>query len=128
MPTSLLIAPGLRTIQFLLNVNVSSETCVKHVSKMCKVQGEKFNLFPFGPSCPIWATEWSDCAALSLLFSPFLCNAGRLLAIDTTIEGNLFLPNTCRIECIYLKSGKKNVKIVLVCHCITAAPQVTTLE
>jgi hypothetical protein len=50
------------------NVNVSRETCVKHVSEMCKVQGEKFNLFPLGPSCPIWATGWSNCAALSLLF------------------------------------------------------------
>jgi hypothetical protein len=31
--------------------------------------------------------------------------------MDTTIEGNLFLPNACCIECIYLKLGTKNVKL-----------------
>jgi hypothetical protein len=41
------------SIVVILNANLFRETCVKHVFEMCKVQEEKINLFPFGPSCPI---------------------------------------------------------------------------
>jgi hypothetical protein len=68
-PIDDLLKPPSRVV--ILNVNVSRETCVKHVYEMCKVQGEKFNHFPFGPSCPICSTGWSDCSCTFTAVLPF---------------------------------------------------------
>jgi hypothetical protein len=61
---------------------------VKHVSEMCKVQGEKFIFFL--SVHPVLFGRPGGAIALHFHFYPFLCYAGRLLTIDTTIEGNVF--------------------------------------
>jgi hypothetical protein len=96
------------------------------------VQGEKFNIFPLGPSCLVCDRVGAMAAALSpftlsLPFSFFfVCR--KTTDNGHNDRGNLLLSNACVSNAYIRKLGKMKMKIVLVCNYLIPAPQVTTLE